>query len=69
MQIDLAEEGRKLYTLFANMKAAYDMVDRGQMVRTLRSKEVKRQIVQAVEDIYENMESVVRVNEKIWQGF
>lgn len=43
--------------MFADMKAAYDMVDRDEMMKVIKKKELSHQLSEAIEDIYGETES------------
>jgi len=45
-------KNRKLYMLFADLKAAFDNVDRDILWRELKRKEIKEQLIERIEKIF-----------------
>jgi len=54
---------RKVFALFADLKAAFDNVDRELLWRTLRGQGIEERMVNRLERIYDKTEVLVRTNE------
>jgi len=59
----------KVYILFANLKAAFDNVDRDILWEELKRKGVKEQLVGRMEKIYEETEVMVRTTQGYTEKF
>lgn len=59
----------KIYMMFADMKAAFDNVERSTLWRELRRKEIKRDLIKKIEKIYERTETVIRTNQGYTDSF
>jgi len=58
------EEGRrKMYMMFADLKAIFDKMDRGKLWETLRGKGVSEYFVKKIEKIYEETEVRIRTKQ------
>jgi len=58
----------KIYMLFADLKAAFDNVDRELPWKKMRSKGIK-QLLERIEKIYEDTEVMVRTRQGYTEGF
>ncbi|XP_024870720.1 golgin subfamily A member 6-like protein 22 [Temnothorax curvispinosus] len=59
----------KVYALFADLKAAFDNVDREILWKILREKGIKEQLIRRLEIIYEETEVVVRTSHGYTEEF
>lgn len=59
----------KICMMFADMKAAFDNVERSTLWRELRRKEIKRDLIKKIEKIYERTETVIRTNQGYTDSF
>jgi len=62
-------EEKKTYAFFADLKAAFDNVDRELLWRIIREQGIEEKMVKRMERIYEKTEVVVRTNEGLLEGF
>lgn len=69
MNRQLGEKRRKLILLFVDLKAAFDSVDRGALIRTMREKGVREGLTSRVEDLLVETRSRVRVGEEMGEKF
>ncbi|XP_036142138.1 uncharacterized protein LOC105840937 [Monomorium pharaonis] len=53
----------RVYTFFADLKAAFDKMDRQTMWDTLRKLKIEEKIVRILEKIYEETEVTIRTNQ------
>jgi len=63
------EKRRRIYVFFADLKAAFDNVDRVILWETLRKMKVKEVWIKKIEKIYERTEVLVRTKEGMTKGF
>jgi len=59
----------KVYMLFANLKAAFDGVDRKILWEKLRRGEVEESLIRRMEEIYRQIEMVIRTSQGYTEGF
>jgi len=55
--------------LFADLKAAFDNVDRELLWKEMRSKGINEQLLGRIEKIYEDAEVMVRIRQGYTEGF
>ena len=56
----------KIYVLFADLKTAFNRVDRNSL---LRRYEIKKQLIRRLERIYENTKIAVKTNKNLSEKF
>lgn len=61
---ELKKDKGKIYVLFADLKAAFDGVNRHKMIEILRNKGVNKTLVNRIAEIYEETVNVVAINGK-----
>ena len=59
----------KVYAFFADLKAAFDNVDRGQLWKILREMGIDEELVRKVEEIYETTVAAVRTKDGLTEEF
>jgi len=57
------EKARKIYAFFADLKAAFDNVDRDILWGILRKMKIREELIRKIEKIYERTEVIVRTEE------
>lgn len=66
----IERKGRKLVSMFIDLKVAFDSVDREVLMRTIRGRGVRKELVVRVREIYAETRNRVRVGgemgEKFW---
>jgi len=62
------EKSKRIYALFADLKAAFDNVDRDILWEILRKMKI-REVLKKIEKIYERTEVLVRTEEGMTEGF
>jgi len=65
----IRDKKEEIYILFADMKAAFDNMDRKILWKDLRKKGIYRQLIGRIEKIYEDMEIVIRMREGYTEEF
>lgn len=65
----IAKKGGKLIAMFVDLKAAFDSVDRGILIRAMRERGVREGLVERVEEMLRETRSRVRVGGKVGSGF
>jgi len=63
------EKNKKVYAFFADLKAAFDNVDRGILWRTLREMDLDEGMIRRLELIYEKTEVMVRTEAGLTESF
>lgn len=58
---NLEKKGGKLVILFMELKAAFDMVDRGVLVATIRERWIRKGLVRRIEEVMRETKSKARV--------
>jgi len=66
---DMDRSEEKVYAFFADLRAAFDNVNRGILWRTLREKGVDDGLIRRIEMIYEETVVTVRMNQGISREF
>lgn len=69
MNRQLERKGEKLILMFVDLKAAFDIVDRGALIRTMRERGIREGLARRVEELLEKTKSRVRVGEEISEEF
>lgn len=64
VQKELAEERRKVYRLFADMKAVFDRVDREKMEDMQEKRGLPKRLIRLVENMYRETKCAVQINGK-----
>jgi len=63
------EKEKKIYAFFADLKAAFDNVDRDLLWETLRKMRIRKGLIRRLERIYERTEVMVRTVEGLTEKF
>ncbi|XP_011684741.1 PREDICTED: uncharacterized protein LOC105448076 [Wasmannia auropunctata] len=62
-------KNEKVYMMFADLKAAFDNVDRNKLWKELRGRGIEEDLVKRIEKIYEETEVVVRTKQGFTKAF
>lgn len=62
-------KGEKLYTLFVDLRAAFDNVDRNRLWRILQDKGIEEQLIRKIRSLYDETKVVVRTREGTTSSF
>lgn len=65
----LSKKGGKLIALFVDLKAAFDKVDRGILVGTMRKRGIREGLVERVARVLEETRSRIRVGKEVGESF
>lgn len=65
----IGRAGGKLIALFVDLRAAFDTVDRGVLIKTMRRKGVREGLVKRVEEVLRETKSRVRAGGVMGEGF
>jgi len=65
----IGRKGGKLIVVFVDLKAAFDSVDRGELIKALRKGGVREGLMERVAEIIRETKSRVRVREELEEGF
>lgn len=65
----IRNKGGKLIGLFVDLKAAFDSVDRGELIRVMRERGVSEGLVERVEEILKETKSKIRVGGQLGGEF
>lgn len=65
----MAKEGKKIYALFVDLKAAFDNVDRGKLCDILKKDGINRQLIGRIEGMYEETYTTVKTTEGLTSMF
>lgn len=67
---EIRKKGGRLYTFFADLTAAFDRVDRGELSRIMRERGISKMLRERIDEIYRETRNRVRANgiysEKFW---
>jgi len=63
------EKGRRIYAFFADLKTAFDNVDRDILWEILRKMKIREDLIKKIEKIYERMEVLVRTEDGMTERF
>lgn len=55
--------------MFVDLKAAFDLVDRGVLVRAMREKGIRKELTKKVEEVLRETKSRVRAGGKMGENF
>ena len=66
---ELAKKGGKIFAFFADMKAAFDKVNRKQMVEAMEKMEIEPNLRRRIAEIYEETRNVIKIGEERSQEF
>lgn len=61
--------GHRLYTLFVDLKAAFDLVDRDTLWETMKRMGISKYIIERIKEIYEETKVRVRIGENLSEEF
>ncbi|XP_011859447.1 PREDICTED: golgin subfamily A member 6-like protein 22, partial [Vollenhovia emeryi] len=65
----LGRKGGKLVATFVDLRAAFDSVDRGVLLREMRGREVREGLVERVEEVLRETKSRVKVGGEVGEAF
>jgi len=65
----LSRKGGKLYVFFADLKAAFDKVDRKKLWKRLKEAEINEGLIRRIEDLYRETTCRIKIGEKITNKF
>lgn len=65
----IGRAGRKLVALFVDLRAAFDLVDKGVLVKTMKGKGIREELVRRVKEVIKETRSRVRAGREIREGF
>lgn len=58
------QEREKIFVRFTNMKVAYDMEDRKELVRTMERMEINQQLRRRIEDVYRETKNRIMIRKR-----
>ena len=66
---ELRKKSGKLYTFFADLKSAFDNLDRETLWEVMERRGIDKELVKKIQEVYEETVCAVKVNEKVSKQF
>lgn len=66
---ELSKKGRKIFAFFADMKSAFDKVNRKQLIKSMKKINIETNLRRKITEIYKETRNVIKVGEEQSQEF
>lgn len=66
---EISKKGGKIIAFFVDLKAAFDSVDRKNLINALREGELRERIIERIEEMLKETKSKVKVGGQLSKGF